>query len=269
MDTFETTILMIPSRGSQKPTDATKAASNEIEQEAIPRKAFLFTSRRRERIDMSKWSNALNELKLAKEFVFGAVFENSPLGSNNFYFFLLVLLLRFSSGIIDVLSNNKEIKLPGSKIISSIMILTFFFSCGAEMNPGKVLANMRAKNCKDIEITFVGMAFIVSQALSIVHDAVLLVPQVEQMDGSWFCQPWKGFIETAYNKYLTKKLFSTAKAQIELGDKMDDKISELEKFNFQLQSAVAVAAYAVSLEQLENVLNASNMLECPSIRRDT
>ena len=76
---------MIPSRGSQKPTDATKTASNEIEQEAIPRKTFLFTSRRRERIDMSKWSNALNELKLAKEFVFGAVFENSPLGSNNFF----------------------------------------------------------------------------------------------------------------------------------------------------------------------------------------
>jgi hypothetical protein len=36
----------------------------------------------------------------------------------------------------------------------------------------------------------------------------------------------------------------------------------LDKFNGQLQSAISVASYCISLEQLENVLNASSMLAC-------
>jgi hypothetical protein len=36
----------------------------------------------------------------------------------------------------------------------------------------------------------------------------------------------------------------------------------LDKFNDQLQSAISVASYCISLEQLENILNASSMLAC-------
>jgi len=61
-------------------------------------------------------------------------------------------------------------------------------------------------------------------------------------------------------------LFISAQAQIALGNEIDAKLRAIEKCNLQLQNAVSVASYAISLEQLENVLNASNMLESLSIR---
>ncbi len=60
----------------------------------------------------------------------------------------------------------------------------------------------------------------------------------------WLIQPWK------------------VQAQNEVGARLDGHMDALDKFNGQLQSAISVASYCISLEQLENVLNASSMLAC-------
>eukprot|EP00597_Dinobryon_sp_UTEXLB2267_P004140 CAMPEP_0170062696 /NCGR_PEP_ID=MMETSP0019_2-20121128/3825_1 /TAXON_ID=98059 /ORGANISM="Dinobryon sp., Strain UTEXLB2267" /LENGTH=526 /DNA_ID=CAMNT_0010268907 /DNA_START=12 /DNA_END=1595 /DNA_ORIENTATION=+ len=117
-----------------------------------------------------------------------------------------------------------------------------------DMTPAQVMRKMREDQCKDLEITFVGMSFIIRQALQLIKESIDLLPQVETSKWSWIVMPWK------------------AKAQIALGIRIDEKLQAIEKCNLQLQNAVSVASYAISLEQLENVLNASNMLVSMSIR---
>ena len=56
------------------------------------------------------------------------------------------------------------------------------------------------------------------------------------------------------------------KAQNEAGAEIADHFEAIHKYNHQLQNAISIASYAVSLEQLENVLNASNMLKSIDLR---
>jgi hypothetical protein len=51
------------------------------------------------------------------------------------------------------------------------------------------------------------------------------------------------------------------KRQNELGDAIDGHFESIHKYNTQLLNAISIASsYALSLESLENVLNASNMI---------
>ena len=56
------------------------------------------------------------------------------------------------------------------------------------------------------------------------------------------------------------------KAQNEAGVEIVGHFDAIHKYNQQLQTAISIASYAVSLEQLENVLNASSMLKSLDLR---
>ena len=84
--------------------------------------------------------------------------------------------------------------------------------------------------------------------MSIVNDAMGTVRQIEPPNCTWFFTPWK------------------VAQQNSLSDAIDKHLTDLDKFTAQLQSAISVASYAVSVEQLENVLNASSMLGCPYMK---
>ncbi len=54
------------------------------------------------------------------------------------------------------------------------------------------MKEMRAQKCKDIEITFVGMAFLVEGALDVIKAAIDVVTnEVEVPQCIWIIQPWK------------------------------------------------------------------------------
>ena len=65
-----------------------------------------------------------------------------------------------------------------------------------------------------------------------------------------------------YSMLLFLSLFQPwkIKRQNELADMIDGHFESIHKYNTQLMNAISIASYAVSLESLENVLNASNML---------
>lgn len=107
---------------------------------------------------------------------------------------------------------------------------------------------MRERKCKDIEITFVGMAFIIEGCLRVIKEAVEIVTGIEPVNCMWVIMPWK------------------VQEQIAKGEEMAEHFKKIEQYNVHLQNAVSVASYAVSLEQLENVLNASNFLESLAMR---
>ena len=107
---------------------------------------------------------------------------------------------------------------------------------------------MRKAGIKDLEITFVGMAFIIHGALKIIKNAIEVINNVERPTPLWILMPWKVMIQ---NK---------------IGSDSEGHFDSIHKYNTQLQNAISIASYAVSLESLENVLNASNMLSNNSMR---
>ena len=107
---------------------------------------------------------------------------------------------------------------------------------------------MRKEGKSDMDITFMGMAFIIDGAMNIIKDSITTICQVENPNWTWIVQPWKFSQQQAVMMNIEKQL------------------EAIDKFNAQLQNAISVASYAISVEQLENALNASNMLEAPKIR---
>lgn len=116
------------------------------------------------------------------------------------------------------------------------------------MRAGEILDMMRRNGAKDLEVSFAAMRFIVQSALTIIDDAVKDVKLIEIPNCCWVIQPWK------------------VQAQNTVGERLDGHMDSLDKFNGQLQSAISVASYCISLEQLENVLNATSMLACMELR---
>lgn len=110
------------------------------------------------------------------------------------------------------------------------------------------MAEMRRNKVSDLEITFVGMSYIISNGVLVVQCACETVAKIQTPDFWWLCMPWK------------------VQEQLEVKAELADQILSIERFSHQLQSAISVASYAVSLEQLENVLNASNQLNCLDLR---
>jgi hypothetical protein len=110
------------------------------------------------------------------------------------------------------------------------------------------MAEMRAAGIKDLEITFVGMAFIIHGTLKIISKAVKTCKEISKPTCMWIFMPWK------------------VHEQNKVGEKIRGHFESIHKYNSQLLNAISIASYAVSLEQLENVLNASNMLDNQSMR---
>jgi hypothetical protein len=50
---------------------------------------------------------------------------------------------------------------------------------------------MRARKMKDIEITFVGMAFIIDGCINVINDAVDTILKIEMPTCWWILMPWK------------------------------------------------------------------------------
>jgi len=104
------------------------------------------------------------------------------------------------------------------------------------------MEKLRKAGIKDLEITFVGMAFVIQGALQIIKRAIDTIKQMEEPDCTWLFRPLK------------------LRKQNALGATIDDILESLYRYNTQLLNAISIASYAVNLESLENVLNASNML---------
>lgn len=117
-----------------------------------------------------------------------------------------------------------------------------------DMKPADILAAMRANGAGDLEVSFVAMRFIIQSAIKIVKEAMGDVKDVQIPEWYWLCMPWK------------------VAHQNEVGERLQGHFDALDKFNVQLQSAISIASYCVSLEQLENVLNATNILASLRIR---
>ena len=115
------------------------------------------------------------------------------------------------------------------------------------------MQDMRKNKLEDIEITFVGMAYIIKAALDLVQEAGDYVRDNVPDGGaapSWMTalQPWKW----GQHQTISAKLMAYKK--------------QVEKFTIQLQSTVSIASYAVSLSEMENALNASKALVHPDMR---
>jgi hypothetical protein len=117
-----------------------------------------------------------------------------------------------------------------------------------EVRPAEVLQRLRSTGASDLDVSFVAMGFLIQNAIQIVDKAVRDVLKIGIPNIFWLVMPWKII------------------AQNQIGAGLGAHLEALDKFNIQLQSAISVASYCVSLEQLENVLDATSMLTNKSLR---
>lgn len=118
-----------------------------------------------------------------------------------------------------------------------------------KLRAGEILELMRKNGASDMDVSFAGMHFIVYSAMQVINGAVQDVMKVEPVTPLWVLMPWK------------------VHRQGQLGETLKGHFEAIDKFNIQLQSAISVASYSVSVEQLENTLNASKILVCEAIRK--
>ncbi len=107
---------------------------------------------------------------------------------------------------------------------------------------------MRDRGESDLEISFTAMSYLVQSAMKVVQAAVEDVQKLKTPDIYMYVMPWK------------------LMAQKEAGDSIEGHIEVLNKLNLQLQNAISIASYCISLEQLENVLDATSVLTNKSVR---
>jgi hypothetical protein len=108
--------------------------------------------------------------------------------------------------------------------------------------PGDILNNMRKNGAKDLDVTFVGMGFIIHAAITTIENFLSVAKQIKIPNIFWIIMPWK------------------VMKQNKVGAQLLTFMDAIDKFNTQLQVSISVASYAVNLEQLENALNATSML---------
>jgi hypothetical protein len=119
---------------------------------------------------------------------------------------------------------------------------------GPNDDPGKVLDEMRQKGASDIDISFVAMQYIIIQGVKLVEEAIKDIMKIQNVGCMMVLMPWK------------------VSEQNEIGERLQGYYEALDKFNVQLQCSISVASYCISLEQLENALNATKMLACKGLR---
>lgn len=107
--------------------------------------------------------------------------------------------------------------------------------------PGDILNKMRENGARDLDITFVGMGFVIHAAIVIVKNSVNVARKIEIPNIFWIVMPWK------------------VRKQNKIGGQLITFMDAIDKYNTQLQVSISVASYAVNLEQLENALNATSM----------
>jgi hypothetical protein len=119
---------------------------------------------------------------------------------------------------------------------------------GPNDDPGKVLDEMRQKGASDIDISFVAMQYMIIQGVKLVEEAIKDIMKIQNVGCMMVLMPWK------------------VSEQNEIGERLQGYYEALDKFNVQLQCSISVASYCISLEQLENALNATKMLACKGLR---
>lgn len=121
-----------------------------------------------------------------------------------------------------------------------------------ETTTGQQLLEMKNnESVSDLDITFMGINCLVRSGYEEIEDAVNLVIEISRNPASiaWFLTPWK-FQEL-----------------IDMGNELEEHLRKVDKFINLLQTAISVASYAVSLEQLDNTMNAANAIEHESFKK--
>ncbi len=119
-----------------------------------------------------------------------------------------------------------------------------------DVRPAEILSQMRKRGESDLEISFTAMRFLIHSCLEVIKSAVADISKLAVPSITMYFMPWK------------------LMAQKEAGDALEGHIEALNKLNLQLQNTVSIASYCISLEQLENVLDATSVLTNRTMRWD-
>ncbi len=119
-----------------------------------------------------------------------------------------------------------------------------------DVRPAEILTQMRMRGESDLEISFTAMRFLIHSCLEVIKAAVADISKLDIPNIYMYLMPWK------------------LMAQKEAGDAVEGHIEALNKLNLQLQNTVSIASYCISLEQLENVLDATSVLTNRTMRWD-
>ncbi len=119
-----------------------------------------------------------------------------------------------------------------------------------DVRPAEILSQMRKRGESDLEISFTAMRFLIHSCLEVIKSAVADISKLAVPSITMYLMPWK------------------LMAQKEAGDALEGHIEALNKLNLQLQNTVSIASYCISLEQLENVLDATSVLTNRTMRWD-
>ncbi len=114
--------------------------------------------------------------------------------------------------------------------------------------PAEILQGMRERGDSDLQISFTAMRFLVYSALKIIDDALKDISLLDKPDIYMFIMPWRLL------------------AQKQAGMAIVGHIEAINKLNLQLQNTIGIASYCISLEQLENVLDATSVLVNKTVR---
>lgn len=113
---------------------------------------------------------------------------------------------------------------------------------------GQSIVEFRKSGASDIEVSFLAMKYIIFAAVQIINESMDDLLNLQEFPS--YCY-WIPCITAEQNK-LRKKIHSH--------------FTSIDQFHSQLQTAISVASYCVSLTQLENALNATNIIDNPSVR---
>jgi len=109
---------------------------------------------------------------------------------------------------------------------------------------------MRAEGAKDVDISFVGMAFIIDGALAVIHEAVASGKRLAKPATASWMSPWKGAGDEVTG----------------LEERIKALLDSLLKYNGQLLEAISIASHALNIENLENALTAANVIDNFAVR---
>jgi hypothetical protein len=244
VELFEVTVSMIPKRGKEEMQGFMKKKGKNGEDidevakargggaiEWIPAEEGATADKGKEKIEMEVPMPPKGPLRAMAKYILGFMYAQG------------------SKMIMD--EATKYLNLTPFQIVSDMI------SMGSNDDPaewkklraGEILELMRKNGASDMDVSFAGMHFIVYSAMQVISAAVADVMKVEPVTMIWILMPWK------------------VRRQGQLGETLKGHFEAIDKFNIQLQSAISVASYSVSVEQLENTLNASKILVCEAIRK--
>ena len=127
-----------------------------------------------------------------------------------------------------------------------------------EPNPGEKLQAMKdlvdASNMRvfsDLEVMFQGMAYTVLAALKVINGAVDQLKELDKLgtpSSYWACMPWK------------------VSQTLAIKEDLNGHVEDLKHQINMLQTAIGVASYAVQLEQMESMMDATSSFKHRDMR---